>query len=173
MTTEAKQAVVSELAEKLRGSTTLYLTDFTGLNVKSITVLRARLREAGVEYLVVKNRLVQRALDGLDLPDISTSLKGPTALVIGKQDPIAPAKVIADFAKDHEDRPALKAGIVERRTVSAEEIARLATLPPLDQLRAQLAGALQAPLSLFVQTLEAKLIEMAGLLEALHAAKAE
>lgn len=173
MTTEAKQAVVSELAEKLRGSTTLYLTDFTGLNVKSITVLRARLREAGVEYLVVKNRLAQRALDGLDLPDISTSLKGPTALVIGKQDPIAPAKVIADFAKDHEDRPALKAGIVERRTVSAEEIARLATLPPLDQLRAQLAGALQAPLSLFVQTLEAKLIEMAGLLEALHAAKAE
>lgn len=173
MSTEAKQAVVSELAEKLRGSTALYLTDFTGLNVKSITVLRARLREAGVEYLVVKNRLVQRALDGLDLPDISTSLKGPTALVIGKQDPIAPAKVIADFAKDHEDRPALKAGIVERRTVSAEEIARLATLPPLDQLRAQLAGALQAPLSLFVQTLEAKLIEMAGLLEALHAAKAE
>lgn len=173
MSTEAKQAVVSELAEKLRDSTALYLTDFTGLNVKSITVLRARLREAGVECLVVKNRLAQRALGGLDLPDITTSLRGPTALVIGRQDPVTAAKVLAGFAKEHDDRPALKAGIVEHRTVSAEEIGRLATLPPHDQLMAELAGALESPLMTFAQALQAKLTEMAGLLEALHAAKAE
>lgn len=172
MSTEAKQAVVGELTEKLRGSTALYLTDFTGLNVKAITVLRARLREAGVEYLVVKNRLAQRAFDGMDLPDIMTSLHGPTALVIGRQDPVTPAKVLADFAKEHDNRPAVKVGIVERRTVSAEEVGRLAKLPPHDQLLAELAGALEAPMTLFAQALQAKLTEMAGLLEALREAKA-
>lgn len=171
MSTEAKQAVVGELAEKLRGSTALYLTDFTGLNVKSITVLRARLREAGVEYLVVKNRLAQRAFDGMDLPDITTSLRGPTALVIGRQDPVTAAKVLADFAKEHDNRPAVKAGIVEDRTVSAEEVGRLATLPPQDQLMAELAGALEAPMTLFAHALEAKLTEVAGLLEALQEVK--
>lgn len=173
MKTEAKQALVDELAAKLRGSTALYLTDFTGLNVKSITDLRARLRAAGVEYLVVKNTMAERALDGLDLPDIADYFRGPTALVIGKQDPVTAAKVIADFAKEHDNRPAVKAGIVESRAVTAAEVGRLAELPPYDQLLAQLAGALEAPLAQFAQVLQAKVTEMAGLLEALHAARTE
>lgn len=171
MNTEAKQVVVDELAEKLRGSAAFYLTDFTGLNVKSITDLRARLRKAGVEYLVVKNTLAERALQGLDLPDIAEFFRGPTALVIGKQDPLAAAKVVADFAKEHDNRPALKAGIVDRRAVTAEEIGRLAKLPPREQLLAELAGALESPMAQFAFVLQAKLTEMLGLLEALHAAR--
>lgn len=171
MNTEAKQVVVDELAEKLRGSAAFYLTDFTGLNVKSITDLRARLRKAGVEYLVVKNTLAERALQGLDLPDIAEFFRGPTALVIGRQDPLAAAKVVADFAKEHDNRPALKAGIVDRRAVTAEEIARLAKLPPREQLLAELAGALESPMAQFAFVLQAKLTEMLGLLEALHAAR--
>jgi large subunit ribosomal protein L10 len=88
---ERKQATVDELAEKFNAARALYLTDFTGLNVKRLTQLRARLRGAGVEYLVVKNSLAARALNGLDLPDIGEFFKGPTALVIGTEDPIAAA----------------------------------------------------------------------------------
>jgi large subunit ribosomal protein L10 len=173
MKTEEKQAVVTKLTDKLRSSTSFYLADFTGLNVKAITVLRARLRSAGLECLVVKNTLAERALQGLDLPDIAEFFRGPTALVIGRSDPIVAAKVLADFAKEHQDRPSVKAAIVERRAVSAEEVGRLAKLPPREQLLAELAGALESPMAQLMYVMQAKLTEMAGLLEALSAARSE
>jgi large subunit ribosomal protein L10 len=169
MKVEQKQAVVQELADRLRGANAFYLTDFTGLNVKRITVLRARLREAGVQYLVVKNTLAERALADLELSEIAEFFRGPTALVIGQDDPVTPAKVLADFAKENDNRPTVKAGVVERRAVSPEDVRRLATLPPREQLLAELAGAFQAPLSQFVWVMQAKLTEMVGLLEALRA----
>jgi large subunit ribosomal protein L10 len=169
MNVEQKQAVVVELADKLRNANAFYLTDFTGLNVKRITVLRARLRAAGVEYLVVKNTLAERALADLDLPGIAEHFRGPTALVIGQTDPVTPAKLISDFAKENDNRPAIKAGIVDRRALTAEEVGRLAQLPPREQLLAQLAGALEAPIAQLAYALEAKLQEMVGLLEALRA----
>jgi large subunit ribosomal protein L10 len=171
MKTEAKQAVVDELTDKLRSSNAFYLTDFTGLNVKSITDLRARLRKAGVEYLVVKNTLAERAIEGLELPGIAEFFRGPTALAIGKQDPVAAAKVIFDFAKDHDNRPVVKAGMVDRRAVTPEEVGRLAKLPPREQLLAELAGAFEAPMAQLAYVLQAKLSEMVGLLEALRAAR--
>lgn len=167
-----KQEAVATLAGKLRAANALYLTDFTGLNVKRMTQLRARLRQAGLEYMVVKNTLAERALEGLDLPDIGQFFRGPTAVVIGQDDPVEAARVLATFAKENDDKPAIKAGIVERRAVSAEEVHRLATLPPREQLLAQLAGALEAPLSQFVWALEAKLIELAGLVDALKEQRA-
>jgi large subunit ribosomal protein L10 len=169
MNVEQKRAVVGELADKLRNANAFYLTDFTGLNVKRITNLRARLRAAGVEYLVVKNTLAERALADLDLPGIAEHFRGPTALVIGQTDPVTPAKVIADFAKEHDNRPAIKAGMVDRRALTAEEVGRLAQLPPREQLLAELAGALAAPMTQLAYALEAKLQEMVGLLEALRA----
>ncbi len=171
MSTEAKQTVVAGLAEKLRSSNAFYLTDFTGLNVKSITDLRARLRKAGVEYLVVKNTLAERAIAELDLPEIVEFFRGPTALAIGKQDPVAAAKVLADFAREHDNRPAMKAGMVERKAVTAAEIGRLARLPPREQLLAELAGAFEAPMAQLAQVMQAKLSEVVGLLEALRAAR--
>jgi large subunit ribosomal protein L10 len=171
MKIQDKEAVVTELTAKLRSANACYLTDFTGLNVKSITDLRRRLRKAGVEYLVVKNTLAERALHGSELPDIGEFFRGPTALVIGHQDPVAPAKVIADFAREHDNRPVVKAGIVERRAVTAAQIDALAKLPPREQLLALLAGALAAPMAQFAYVLQAKLYEMAGLLDALRAAR--
>ena len=162
-----KQSTVESLAEKLRRANGLYLTDFTGLNVKRITELRARLRKAGIEYLVVKNTLAERALEGLDLPDIGEFFIGPTALVIGRDDPIEAARVLATFAKENDDRPAIKAGVVERRAIGPAEVNRLALLPPREQLLAQLAGALEAPMAQLAGALEAKLIEFAGLVDAL------
>lgn len=171
MKLQEKQAIVDELSAKLRGANAFYLTDFTGLNVKSITDLRRRLRNAGVEYLVVKNTLAERALEGADFPDIAEFFKGPTALVIGHDDPVAPAKVLADFAKEHDNKPAVKAGIVERKAVSAAQIDVLAKLPPREQLLAELAGALEAPMAQLAYVMQAKLYEMAGLLDALRSSR--
>jgi len=169
MKVQEKQAFVERLAERLRDAQAVYLTDFTGLNVKSMTDLRARLRRAGVEYLVVKNTLAQRAFGGLDLPDVSGFFTGPTGLVIGREDPVTAAKVLDEFAREHDNKPAVKIGIVERRAVGAEDVARLAKLPPRDQLLAELAGAMQAPLAQLAFALQALLSEFVGLLEALRA----
>jgi large subunit ribosomal protein L10 len=168
MNLQQKQEAVERLAEKLGKASAFYLTDFVGLSVKRITDLRARLRREGGEYLVVKNTLAERALEGLDVPGIAEFFRGPTGLVIAPDDPVAPIRALADFAREHDNRPAIKAGVVERRPLRAAEVERLARLPGRDQLLAQLAGALQAPLSEFVFVLQAKLQEMAGLLDALR-----
>jgi len=169
MRLQEKQAVVEELAAKLKDAQAFYLTDFTGLNVKSITDLRARLRRAGAEYVVVKNTLAERALSGLELPEVSRFFVGPTGLVIGRNDAVTAAKVLREFAKENEDRPTIKVGVVERRAVTPEEVVRIATLPPRDQLLAELAGAMEAPLAQLAYVLQSKLVEFVGLLEALRA----
>jgi large subunit ribosomal protein L10 len=166
---QKKQAVVDELAGKLGSAKAFYLTDFTGLNVKKMTALRARMRAEGIEYLVVKNTLAIRALEGLDVPDIESFLTGPTGVVIGTEDPVAAAKVLSDFAKENDDRPTVKVGVVERQQLSAAQVVRLAKLPPREVLLAELAGAMQAPLAQLVFLLQGKLSEMVGLLEALRA----
>ncbi|MBA3657706.1 MAG: 50S ribosomal protein L10, partial [Gemmatimonadaceae bacterium] len=97
-----KEQIVSDLSEKLKGATSLYYTDFTGLNVKRMTDLRRRLKKAGVEYVVIKNTLALRAVNESGL--VGEKLKGPTGLVVGK-DAVAAAKVLADFAKEFEQRP--------------------------------------------------------------------
>jgi large subunit ribosomal protein L10 len=171
MKVQEKQAVVEQLTAKLRDANAFYLTDFTGLNVKSITDLRRRLRQAGVEYLVVKNTLAERALEGIDLPDIAEFFRGPTALVIGHEDPVMPAKVLADFAKEHDNKPTVKAGIVDRKAITAAQVDALAKLPPREVLLAQLAGALEAPMAQLAWMMQAKLYEMAGLLDALRSSR--
>lgn len=165
---EKKQAVVNELSKKLGNAKAIYLADFTGLNVKKVTELRRRLRKVGVEYIVVKNTLAERALEGLDLPDIGQFFKGPTAVVLGNRDAVEAAKVLFDFAKENDNKPALKAGVVERKAVSSQDIDRLAKLPPREQLLAQLAGALEAPMQQLLFCLQAKMQETVGLLEALR-----
>lgn len=168
MNVTEKEALVAGLTDRLKSARAIYVTDFVGLNVKAMTSLRAQLRAQGGQYLVVKNTLAERAMEGLDLPDIAEHFRGPTGLVIVDHDPIAPAKVLADFAKDHDQRPAIRAGIVERRAVAAADVQRLATLPGRDGLLSLLAGALEAPMAQFAHALEAKLVELAGLVDALR-----
>jgi large subunit ribosomal protein L10 len=173
MKVQEKQQIVTDLAGKLGAASAFYLTDFTGLSVKKITNLRARLRNAGVECIVVKNTLAERALDGLELPDIGRFFKGPTALVISTGDAVSAAKVLSDFAREHDNKPTVKAGIVERRAVGPEEVTRLAKLPPREQLLAELAGALSAPMAQLAFLLQARLYEFAGLLDALRTSREE
>jgi large subunit ribosomal protein L10 len=142
-----KDEFIGELQQKLEGASAFYLTDFTGLNVKQMTQFRARLRKQGVEYVVVKNTLAQRALQGLDVPDVAAFFTGPTGVVIGRDDAVAAAKAITDFAREFGDKPAVKVGVVERRPVNADQVKKLADLPPREVLLAQIAGGLQAPMS--------------------------
>ena len=127
---EKKQAAVTELADKFQAANAVYLADFTGLTVKRVTELRSRLRKAGVEYIVVKNTLAERALQGIDFPDIAEFFRGPTAVVFGPSDPVAAAKVLADFARENDDRPSLKAGVVERNQPDWRAGNNVGDLPP-------------------------------------------
>jgi len=160
-----KQSFVEDFRGRLQDSPAIFLTDFTGLDVKSMTVLRDELRKSGAEYMVVKNRLVRLALEDTGLPDLSEWLIGPTGVIIGHSGPVDAAKAVADFAKSHDDRPAFKVGVLENAVLDPSQ---LATMPNRETLLAMLAGALEAPLAAFAGALEAKMQEMSGLLEALR-----
>jgi len=166
-TKEQKQQTVTALAAQVAGSPTIYVTDFTGLNVARITDLRRRLRAVGVEYVVVKNTLARRALSEEQLKGFESFLAGPTALVLAGSDPIAAAKVLTDFAKETE-KLAIKAGLVDGKAVTQAQVKHLAGLPSKTQLLAQLGGALQAPVAGFLGVLNGLLYSMVGALEALR-----
>jgi len=142
---EEKQQLVADIAQKLRESKTTILTDYRGLNVAEVTELRKNLREAGVEYKVLKNTLVRRATKEVELSAIDEYLTGPTAIAFSYDDVVAPAKVIADFAKEH-DALEIKAGILEGSVVSIDQIKELASLPSKDGLISMLLSVLQAPM---------------------------
>ena len=162
-----KQEMVTALAAQLERSPTVYVTDFTGLDVARITDLRRRLRAAGVEYVVVKNTLARRALTGAQRAGLEPHLAGPTALVLAGADPTGAAKVLADFAREFE-KPAVKVGLVDGKAVTPEQVKRLAALPTKRELLAQLGGALQAPMAGFAGALNGVLMNMVGALEALR-----
>ena len=166
-----KQSFVEDFRGRLQDSSAIFLTDFSGLDVKSMTLLRDELRKTGAEYLVVKNRLVRLALQELDLPDITEWLNGPTGVIIGHTGPVAAAKAVAEFQKGHDDRPVFKVGVLENSVLDPSQIERLANLPNKETLLAMLAGALEAPMAALAGALEAKLQEMSGLLEALREKK--
>ena len=134
-----KEQLVAELKEKLAGASTLYYTDFTGLNVKRMTELRRRLRKAKVEYVVIKNTLALRAAQEAGL--VTQELHGPTGLVMST-DPLAAAKVLADFAKENDQKPVVKGGLMDGRAIDAEQVKKLAAMPSREQMLAELGAGL-------------------------------
>lgn len=161
-----KDKLVAELKKKLNGAKALYYTDFTGLNVKRMTDLRRKLRKANVEYVVIKNTLAMRAVNEAGL--VGTRLQGQTGLVIAK-DPVAAAKVIADFAKENDARPAVKGGLLDGRTLDVEQVKKLASMPSREQMLAELGAGLQSPMAAFVGALNGLMYMMVGALEARRA----
>src|SRR6266550_3340391 len=144
-----KEQLVTELRDKLTASQSLYYTDFTGLNVKRMTELRRRLKRAGVDYVVIKNTLALRAVNESGL--VGTPLKGPTGLVVGK-DPVA-ARVLTEFAKEFEDKPAMKGGMLQGKAIDNAQLKRMASLPSREQMLADLAAGMQSPMAAFAGAL--------------------
>jgi large subunit ribosomal protein L10 len=145
---ESKKAVVTALEEQLKGAASGVLVDYSGITVEQDTELRNELRKNGVSYNVVKNTMVRRALDESGLSELDGVLHGNTSLATGTEDPIAPIKVINDFAKKMgDDKFHIKAAFMEGKVLSAGEIAQLSTLTSKKDLYAQLVGVLIAPIA--------------------------
>ncbi|HEY9383619.1 MAG TPA: 50S ribosomal protein L10 [Gemmatimonadales bacterium] len=154
MSKPERQAKVEALTERLGGAPNIYVTDFSGLDVRKLTELRRRLRAAGARFVVVKNTLAQRALAANRISELDAHLAGPTGLVLAGSDPLAAAKVLGEFAKEHQ-KPAVRIGLVDGKTVDAAQVKRLGALPTRDVLLAQFAGCLNGVLYQMVGALEA------------------
>ena len=152
-----KEQLVSDLKDKIKGADALYYTDFTGLNVKSMTELRRSFRKAGVEYVVIKNTLALKAVIESGL--LSSKLKGPTGVVIAK-DAITAAKLLTDFAKKHEERPSVKGGLYEGASIDSATVKKLASMPTRDEGLSLFLGYLNSLLSGFAGVLEARKVQL-------------
>lgn len=142
---EAKKAQVVEIIEALKGATTGVLVDYRGLTVEEDTKLRNNLRAAGVKYFVVKNTLLRLAAKETGLDELDSILHGPTALALS-EDAVAPAKVLADFAKEN-DNLEIKSGFMDGKVLSLDEVTKLAKTPNKETLIAKIMGSLNSPIS--------------------------
>lgn len=151
---EAKQAIVSDLAERLKNSVMGVVVSYKGINVEEDTKLRKELRENDVKYTVVKNTLLKRANEQVGLSEMDNVLEGTTALATSDEDYAAAARILADFAKDH-DFFEIKSGFMDGEVVDLDTINSLAKLPTRDVLLANVLGAFQAPISAFARVIQA------------------
>ena len=148
---QQKQATVAEIAAKLAGAQVLIVAEYRGLDVASVTALREKARQSGLYLRVLKNTLARRAIQGTPFEKLSETLVGPLMYGIA-EDPVGGAKVLSDFAKDHE-LFVIKAGAMPNAMMSGKEIKALAMLPGREELLAQLLGTMQAPIAKLVRTM--------------------
>jgi large subunit ribosomal protein L10 len=162
-----KERVVEQLAERLRTTETLMVADYRGLTMPEIDELRSRLLEAGARFTVVKNTLTKLAAEEAGTTDVLQLIEGPTAIAFleADADPVAVAKVLNETARAH-DVLVIRGGLLEGAIVGDDEIKRLATLPPAEMLRAQLVGALSAPMATIVGVFSAPMRDVVGVLQA-------
>ena len=167
MQKEDKEKVVAELTERLRVSETLIVTDYRGLTNSEIDALRSKLLEHGARFTVVKNTLTRRAAEAAGADALLALLEGPTAIAFIEAggDPVAVAKAIAAAAKETKIL-AVRGGVLQGTAMSADEVESLAKLPPAEVLRAQLLGAIIAPLTTVFGLLSAPLRDLVGLIDA-------
>jgi large subunit ribosomal protein L10 len=145
---EKKQALVGEIADKLKNSPSTVIVDYRGLSVAQVTELRKQLREAGVEFKVYKNTMTRRAAEQAGIEGLEEFLTGPNAIAFGAEDVVAPAKILNEFAKKNEALE-IKAGVLEGNFVSMEEVKALAELPSREGLLSMVLSVLQAPIRNF------------------------
>jgi large subunit ribosomal protein L10 len=163
-----KERVVSELAERLKSSPTLIVADYRGLTMPQIDDLRGKLLEHGARFAVVKNTLTRRAAEQAGTEALLALLEGPTAIAFleADGDPVAVAKALSTAARETQQILVIRGGIMEGQTISEEDVQNLAKLPPTDVLRAQLVGAIAAPMSTVVGLFNAPLRDIVGVLQA-------
>ena len=142
-----KQAIVAALTEKLQGAAAGVIIDYKGINVAEDTALRVECRNNDIDYSVVKNTLLRFAFNNVGLSDLDEQLNGTTSLAISMEDPVAPARVIADFAKKLNGKFEIKGGFMEGKVVDMATVNALAAIPALPVLQAQVLGTMLAPIT--------------------------
>ncbi len=150
---EIKKPIVDEIIENLTDAKAVVLADYRGLTVEQDTILRKKMRDAGVVYKVYKNTMIKRAVAGTQFEAITADLEGPTAIAISKEDATAPAKILFDFAKT---APALelKSGVVEGTYYDSKTITVIATIPSRDELISKFLGSIQSPVTNFARVIK-------------------
>ncbi len=147
MPTEKKIETVQELRDRIERCVIVIAADYRGLTVTEMGQLRRAIREAGVEMRVVKNRLFLRAVQEADRPEMAELLAGPTAIIFGYDDVVAPARVAAEYMRTARNAFAVRSGAMDGQLLSTADLQDLASLPPREILAGQVAGALQAPVA--------------------------
>jgi large subunit ribosomal protein L10 len=165
MPTEKKVQEVAEIAELLRNASLAVLTDYRGLSVADLQRLRSELRPHESEFRVMKNTLAGLAADQVGLSDIRPLLEGPTAMVIATAEPVAPAKIVNDFVRTSKILK-VKGAVLEGQMIPAEDIERLATLPPREVLLGKVVAGIQSPLYGLVGVLSGTIRSLAYVLQA-------
>jgi large subunit ribosomal protein L10 len=172
MPTPQKEAILQDTQGRIADVRGIYLADFSGMTVQSLSLLRKRCREQGVQFRVIKNTLLKRAFNARGISELDDHLVGPTGLVFSPRDEMAPAKILADFAKEFE-KPRMKAAVVDGRLYDHKAIARLAQLPSREVLLAQLLGTFVAPMTTFLGAVNALLATPANMADALAREKSK
>ncbi len=152
MKLEAKQQITEDLHDRFARSVIIVLTDYKGLDVTTLNDLRRKLRESNIEYQVVKNTLLVRAAENTDIALIKDHFKGPSAVAISYDDPVAPAKVLTQFAKDNK-KLEIKVGVLNGKVLDVQAIKALATLPSREVMLAQVLSTLNAVPTSFVRVM--------------------
>ena len=167
MPTQAKIDRVQTLKDKIERSTITLTTDYTGVSVNEMTDLRRRLREAGVEFTVVKNTLMHLASDQAQRPNVKEIVQGPTAVALGYEDPLDVAKAVSDYIRNNRSVLSIRGAVMgDGPVMGAAEVNRLAALPPKAQLLATLLSQLQSPVQRLMGILNGPLTSLDGLLQA-------
>lgn len=170
-TLKQKREVVNGISEKMKAAKAMVFTDYRGLTVEQDTELRSALRKAGVDYKVIKNTLARFAANQNGLEELDTFLNGPTAMASSDSDPVAPAKVLSEYAKKY-DKLEIKVGVVEGKVIDINEVKALAELPSREVLIARVLGGFNAPISGFVNVLNGNIRGLAVALNAIAEQKA-
>ena len=157
---ELKQPIVAEISEVIKDAQSVVLVDYRGLTVEEDTALRKQLREAGVNYKVYKNTLMNFAFKGTDFEALAPYLNGPSAIAVATDDATAPARVVSEFAKKAKALE-IKAGVVEGELYDAKGMAAIANIPSRDVLISKLLGSLQSPIAKFARVMN-QLAEKGG-----------
>ena len=150
---ELKQPIVAEISEVIKDAQSVVLVDYRGLTVEEDTALRKQLREAGVNYKVYKNTLMNFAFKGTDFEALAPYLNGPSAIAVSTEDATAPARILAEFAKKAKNLE-IKAGVVEGDLYDAKGIQAIAAIPSRDVLISRLLGSLQSPITNFARVIK-------------------
>jgi ribosomal protein L10 len=161
--TQEKVETIEEFKTRLDGARTVLVTEYRGLTVQQLSDLRKQLRGVSASYKIIKNRLAKLAMTDTDLAKLGPHLKGPTGMVISKEDPVAVAKALHSFARTNQAL-AIKAGFIEGQVLPPADLKALSELPTKEAIRAQIIGAIQGPLAQLVGLLQAPAREVAYVL---------